>query len=164
MNPASVSTVIAKPREQVWAYVSDISNMSEFTDHFLSDWRLTRVDPRGRGAGARFRINSPLNRFSWSDLTIVEAEAPYRIIARGSGGKMNRVRQLCVITLTEAAGGGTRVEWSWETVPAKPSDRLMEMLGGHGWWKRRMNRGIRRLKTILEQDRGRGQRVTVAGG
>lgn len=164
MNPVKVSTSIAKPREEVWEYLVDIANMSEFTDHFLSEWRLTRENPRGKGAGARFRVKAPLNRFSWSDLTIVDAEAPYRIVSRGSGGKMNRIRQLCIITLNEASGGNTQVEWSWETVPAKPSDRIMEIVGGRGWWKRRMSKGIRRLKNILEQDRGRGQRVTVAGG
>jgi hypothetical protein len=77
---------------------------------------------------------------------------------------MNRIRQLCVITLTEGNGGNTNVEWTWETIPSKPSDRIMEIVGGAGWWKRRMTKGIRRMKTILEQDRGRGQRVTVAGG
>jgi uncharacterized protein YndB with AHSA1/START domain len=164
MNPVKVSTSIAKPREEVWEYLVDIANMSEFTDHFLRDWHLTRENPRGEGAGARFRVNSPLNRFSWSDLSIVDVEAPFRIVARGSGGKMNRIRQLCIITLTEGRSGNTTVEWTWETIPAKPSDRIMEIIGGQGWWKRRMTKGIRRLKTILEQDRGRGQRVTVAGG
>ena len=77
---------------------------------------------------------------------------------------MNRVKSMSVITLDQGAAESTRLEWSWETVPAKTSDRLLEIVGGKGWWKRRMNRGARRLKTILEQDRGRGERVTVAGG
>ena len=117
MNPVRVSTSIAKPRDEVWEYIVDIANMAEFTDHFLSEWHLTRENPRGQGAGARFRVNTPLNRFSWSDLTIVDADSPFRLVARGSGGKMNRIRQLSIITLTEGGGGNTTVEWTWETIP-----------------------------------------------
>lgn len=164
MNPVEVTTTIARPREEVFAYLADIANMPEFTDHFLTQWHLTREDPVGAGAGARFWIKQPLNRFSWSDLTIVELQEPHRIVARGRGGKTNRVRSLVVIELTSAAAGMTRVDWSWETVPAMLSDRMLEIVGGAGWFKRRMTRAARRLKTILEEDRGRGRRATVAGG
>ena len=164
MNPVTVTASIARPQEEVFDYLADIANLPEFTDHFLTDWRLTREDPVGTGAGARFRIEAPLNRFSWSDLTYAEVERPWRIVARGRGGKMNRIRALVTLNLSQASKGVTKVEWTWETVPAKPSDRFMEMFAGTGWWKRRMSRGARRLRTILEEDRGRGTRVTVAGG
>ena len=42
-----------RPREEVFAYLADVANHPEFTDHFLKDWRLTREDSEGRGAGAR---------------------------------------------------------------------------------------------------------------
>ena len=164
MNPVEVTTTIARPREEVFAYLSDIANMPEFTDHFLTRWHLTRENPVGSGAGARFWIKQPLNRFSWADLTIVDIQAPHRIVARGRGGKTNRVRSLVVITLTPASSGTTKVDWTWETVPAMLSDRLLEIVGGRGWFKRKMNRSVRRLRTILEEDRGRGRRATVAGG
>jgi len=164
MNPVTVNTTIARPREEVFDYLVDIANMSEYTDHFLSGWHLTRENSKGKGAGARFRIGAPMNRFDWSDLIYVDTEQPHRIVARGAGGKMNRVKAMSVMTLTQASGGSTRVEWTWQTVPSKMSDRLLEIVGGKGWWKRKMNRSVRRMKTILEQDRGRGERVTVAGG
>jgi len=164
MNRVTVETTIARPREEVYDYLVDISNMSEYTDHFLSGWHLTRENPRGKGAGVRFRIGAPLNRFDWSDLTFVEAERPHRIVARGRGGKMNRIRSLSTLTITQATKGTTKVQWTFETVPSKPSDRLLEIVGGRRWWKRRMSRSVGRLKKILEQDRARGQRVTVAGG
>ena len=163
MNPVTVSTTIAKPREEVFTYLDDLANMQEFTDHFLTRWHLTRENAVGAGAGARFWIKLPLNRFSWSDLAVVEAE-PHRIVARGRGGKMNRTKSLVTLTLTPATRGSTRVDWTWETVPVKISDRIMEKVAGRGWWKRRMNRGLKRLRLILEEDRERGNRATVAGG
>ncbi len=55
------------------------------------------------------------------------------------------------------------VEYTLETVPVMPSDRLMEALGGRVWSKRQAAKAMRRLRTILEEDRGRGQRATLAG-
>jgi uncharacterized protein YndB with AHSA1/START domain len=164
MGPVTVETTIARSREDVFDYLVDVANMPEFTDHFLTRWHLTRENSVGVGAGARFWIKLPLNRFSWSDLTVVEGERTHRIVARGRGGKWNRIRSLMIITLTPATKGSTRVDWSWETFPEKLPDRIMEKVAGRGWWKRRMNRGNRRLRAILEENRDRGQRATVAGG
>ena len=44
-----------------------------------------------------------------------------------------------------------------------PSDRLLEALGGRPWSKRQAARAMRRLRRILEEDRDRGRRVTLAG-
>ena len=53
----TVSIVISAPRELVFDYLQDIANHAEFTDHYLVDWHLTRIDSVGRGAGARFRAS-----------------------------------------------------------------------------------------------------------
>ena len=58
----------------------------------------------------------------------------------------------------------TRVRFTLETVPVMLSDRLLETLGGRSWMRRKGKRAMRRLRTILERDEGRGRRVTVAGG
>ena len=42
-------------------------------------------------------------------------------------------------TLHDAPGGMTRVEYRYETQPAKLSDRLMELVAGRGWWKRKLD-------------------------
>ena len=162
MDPFTVSTTIAKPREQVFEYLADIANHPEFTDHYLVDWRLTRVDSYGTGAGARFRIKAPLSRFSWADMTLAELQPPFRIVERGRGGKFNRIRMLGTYTLSPGPGGTTKVEYTLETLPALLSDRLMEAFGGRRWSKRQAARAMRRLRTILEEDRGRGRRASVA--
>jgi hypothetical protein len=147
----------------VFEYLADIANHAEFTDHYLVDWHLTREDPYGRGAGARFRVKAPLNRFSWADVTFAEVQPPYRIVEQGRGGKYNRIRMLGTYTLSPGPSGSTRVEYTLETVPVMPSDRLLEAFGGRTWTKRQASRAMRRLRSILEENRDRGKRATVAG-
>ena len=163
MDPVTVSVTIAKPREEVFEYLADIANHPEFMDHFLKEWRLLRVDSYGRGAGARFRVDAPLNRFSWGDMTFIEVRAPQKIVAVGRGGKYNRIKTYSEWTLEPAAGGGTRVEFTAETEPALPSDRIMEILGNRAWFRRKAAKAMRRLRAILEDGRDRGTRATVAG-
>ena len=163
MDPFTVSTTISRPREEVFEYLADIANHAEFTDHYLVDWHLTREDPYGRGAGARFRVKAPLARFSWADVTFADVQPPYKIVEHGRGGKYNRIRMLGTYTLSPAPSGTTKVEYTLETVPVMPSDRLMEALGGQVWSKRQASRAMRRLRSILEENRGRGKRATVAG-
>jgi uncharacterized protein YndB with AHSA1/START domain len=160
----SVSILVSAPRETVFDYLQDIANHSEFTDHFLVDWRLTRIDSVGRGAGARFRIKAPGNRFSWADVTLAEVDRPHRIVEVGRTGKNNRIRTLGVYELSPATAGTTRVRFTLETVPATFSDRLLERLGGRRWVKRKNARALRRLRAILERGEDRGPRVTVASG
>jgi uncharacterized protein YndB with AHSA1/START domain len=164
MDAMTVSIVVDAPREQIFDYLQDIANHSEFTDHYLVDWHLTRIDSVGRGAGARFRVKAPGNRFSWADVTLAEVERPHRIVEVGRGGKNNRIRTLGVYELAPGAHDTTRVRYTLETEPAKLSDRLMESFGARGWLKRKNQRSLRRLRSIVERGEGRGARVTVAGG
>ncbi len=167
----TASIVVSAPRERVFDYLQDIANHPEFTDHYLVDWHLTRIDSVGRGAGARFRVKAPRNRFSWADVTFSEVERPHRIVEVGRTGKNNRIRTLGVYELAPAEAGATRVRFTIETVPVTISDRLMEGLGAKGWLRRNNRRAMRRLRDIMEQESDqasdietRGRRVTVAGG
>jgi hypothetical protein len=146
----------------VFEYLADIANHAEFWDHYWVDWRLLREDSYGVGAGARFRIKAPFNRFGWGDMTLVEMTPPFRIVTRGRGGKFNRIRMLGIYTLSVGPSGTTSVEYSYETEPALATDRLMEAAGGAFWTKRQVRRAIRRLRLVLEEGRDRGRRPTVA--
>jgi uncharacterized protein YndB with AHSA1/START domain len=160
----TVSIIIDAPRERVFDYLQDIANHPEFTDHYLVDWHLTRENSVGRGAGARFRVTAPGNRFSWADVTFTEVDPPHRIVEVGRTGKANRVRTLGVYELAQGAGGTTRVRFTLQTEPRTLSDRLLESLGGSGWLRRKNTKAMRRLRAIIETGEGRGGRVTVAGG
>lgn len=163
MDPVTASVTIDAPPEQVFDYLQDLANHPAFTDHYLVDWRLTREDSIGRGAGARFRIKAPGNRFGWGDVTLVEVQRPHKIVEAGRSGKGNRIRMLAVYELSEASHGSTRLRFTLQTEPVMLSDRLMEALGGRAWIKRKNAKAVRRLRGIVEAGVGGGQRVTVAG-
>lgn len=164
MDPITVHVTIARPREEVFEYLADIANHAEFNDHFMVDWRLTREDTYGYGAGARYRLRMPLNRFPWGDTTIIEVERPRKLVEAGRTGKFNRIRTLGVYELEPAAGDGTRVSFTFESEVKVPTDRLLESFGARGWLTRKLRKSMRRLRSILEEDRARGQRPTIAGG
>jgi uncharacterized protein YndB with AHSA1/START domain len=163
VDPVTVSVTIDKPREEVFEYLADIANHPEFMDHFLKEWHLTRVESYGRGAGARFRVDAPLSRFGWADITFIEVRPPYRIVGVGRGGKFNRIKSYSEWRLEPVAGHATRVEYTCETEPALPTDRLLELVAGRSWFRRRSRKAMKRLQAILEEGRDRGQRATVAG-
>ena len=163
MDPISLHANIDRPREEVFAYLADVANHPEFTDHFLKDWRLTREESEGRGAGARYRQTGRFDRFGYYDLSLAELDPPYRIIAVGRGGKYNRIKTFHQWTL-EPDGDGTRLEYLYETEPPLRSDRIVEAAGGRrSWFRRGAGKALRRLQNILEEDRDRGARATIGG-
>ncbi|MGI8904725.1 MAG: SRPBCC family protein [Solirubrobacteraceae bacterium] len=164
MDRISASTTIAMPQAHVFEYLADIANHAEFTDHYLVDWHLTRENPYGTGAGARFRVKAPLRRFSWADMTFSELQPPARIVESGWGGKYNRVRMLGTYTLSPGPEDSTSVEYILQTEPAMLSDKLLARLGGRAWSARQAAKAMRRLRSILEDDGKRGPRASVAGG
>lgn len=170
MDPVTASIVISAPREVVFDYLADIANHPSFTDHYLVDWHLTRIDPVGVGAGARFRVKAPANRYSWADVTFAEVDRPHRIVELGRTGKDNRIRTVGVYEINPS-GGATKVSFTLETIPATFTDRLMESFGARAWTRRKNQRAMHRLRDILEDGAGPGgtplpaeRRVTVAGG
>ena len=51
MGPVSAEIEIDVPRERVFAALADLAARPSFTDHFLTGFHLTRIDPAGVGAG-----------------------------------------------------------------------------------------------------------------
>ncbi len=163
MDPVSATVTIGRSPAEVFEYLFDLANHQEFSDHYLVDWHLTRTDSRGRGAGARFRVKTRRTRFGWADVTITEAIPERRIVEAGRGGKFNRVRLVSIFTLKPGPSGTTRLELETETEPATLADRLVEAMGMRPWMRRQTARAVRRVRSILEEDVGRGPRTTIAG-
>ncbi len=165
MRPVTVSTTIRRPREEVFEYLADIANHQEFTDHFLTDWRLTREDSYGAGAGARFRIARHGPVPSFGDTTIVEAERPTRLVLAGRTGRLNRIPTASTWMLEVGPDGGTEVQLVAESEPFTPIDRLVEKLSAPpGATRRQHAKALKRLQTILESGEERGARATLSGG
>ena len=165
-----MSTVISAPREQVFDYLQDIANHGEFTDHYLVDWHLTRIDSVGLGAGARFRVRAPGNRYSWADVTFAEVDRPYRIVEVGRTGKENRVGTLGALTSSLLPRPGPRGPVTLETMPAMLSDRLMESFAAGLAAAQEQARTQALLRSIIERGEGAGRarhggwRVDCASG
>ena len=165
MEPITLTTTIAKPREEVFEYLVDVANHAEFSDHCMVDWHLTREDSYGRGAGARFRVKSRFDRFSYGDITLAEVTPPARIVATGRAGRFNRILTRSTWTLEDAGSGSTKVTFETQSTPALKSDELMEkLLRVRTVTTRCHKRALERLRSILEAGEGRGERTTVAGG
>jgi len=165
MEPVTLSTTIARPREEVFEYLADVANHPEFTDHFLGDWHLTREDSYGQGAGARFRVKTRADRFAYGDITLAEVRPPELIVATGRGGRFNRIRSRSTWTLSDTDDGATRVEFSTASEPVMASDRLMEkLLRTRSAATRHHKRALQRLRKILETGDQRGVHATLSGG
>ncbi len=164
MGPVSAEVEIDLPREEVFELLSDLAARPSFTDHFLTGYRLTRIDSRGIGAGARFHVKGPLGGF-WADTTIDEVAAPHRIVEHGHGGRSNRVPSTTLWELTGGSGSLTKVRASFWTEPSNPFDRAKEVLTASSiWLERDWREALRRLRDQLEAGARADDRVAVAGG
>lgn len=164
MGPVSAEIEIDVPRERAFAAIADLARRPAFTDHFLSDLRLTRIESQGVGAGARFHIDNPL-RGVWMDTEVVELEAPHRLQERGRGGRANRIGSRTVWELLEESGSLTRVRVCHWTEPAGALDRALEALSGAARYEGRgWRQALRRLREQLESDAPPQPLAAVAGG
>lgn len=162
MREVTVSTVISAPREQVFDFVCDLAGRPAFTDHFMRDYRLARVDPVGAGAAARFQLRAPLAK-EYAELQITEADRPRRIVEEIRVGRRGRNRSVALYDFIVEGGGTTRVELTTYSEPATPIDRLKE-IGAAGWMRRQTRKALDRLRMIFEEPpSGELKRATIAG-
>jgi uncharacterized protein YndB with AHSA1/START domain len=162
MREVSVSAVISAPREEVFDFVCDLAARPSFTEHFMDEYRLARVNPVGVGAAARFKLDAPLAN-EWAELTITKADRPRQIIEEIRYGRRGRNRSVAVYDFTRESGTVTRVELTTFSEPATVVDRLKE-IGAAGWIKRKTRRSLDRLRMVFEEpDRVKLTRATIAG-
>jgi hypothetical protein len=152
MGPVNAEIAIDVPREVGFDYLADLGNRPSFTDHFISDFRLLRVESKGVGAGARFRFFAPPQAI-WMDTTIIELDPPRAISERGSGGRWNRIPSATEWELVAGPGPLTTVRVTFWTRPSHPLDRAKEVLGGASiWYGRDWATALRRLRGVLESE------------
>jgi hypothetical protein len=162
MSEVTVSTTISAPREAVFDFVCDLSARPAFTDHFLDDYRLARVQPVGVGAAARFRLDLPLSN-EYAELTITKADRPRQIIEELRVGRRGRSRAVAVYDFSRESATVTRVELTTYSEPATMVDRFRQF-GAPTWMRRRTKKALERLRMIFEEpDRVELKRATIAG-
>jgi uncharacterized protein YndB with AHSA1/START domain len=163
MRPVTVSCVVDTPRERVFDYLADIANQVEFTDHFVRDFHLERVESRGVGAAARFRLRFPL-RSTWVELVVAELDRPYRVVLEGAAGRIGRVPVRVEYRLTRYDTDMTCLELAVSSAPTAPIDRIREGVGARAWLRRQCSRALWRLRTVLEQGEPSSNAAGVAAG
>jgi uncharacterized protein YndB with AHSA1/START domain len=162
MREVTVSTIISAPREDVFDFVCDLASRPAFTDHFMDDYRLARVQPVGVGAAARFRLDAPMAN-EYAELTITEADRPRRIIEEIRVGRRGRNRSVAVYDFTRESAGVTRVELTTYSEPATMVDRFRQ-IGAAGWIRRKTRKSLDRLRMIFEEPQKEPpKRATIAG-
>jgi Activator of Hsp90 ATPase homolog 1-like protein len=164
MGPISAEIEVDATREAAFELITDLGRRPTFTDHFLTGFHLTRIEARGEGAGARFRVKAPL-RSPWEDTTLVELEEPFKVVERGTGGRVNRIPNQTVWEIEPGRAGMTLVRVTHWTVPKEPIDKLVESLSWGAHFQRKgWQEALKRLRDILEGDGPGGERIAVAGG
>src|SRR6201996_6696099 len=127
MGPISAEIEVDASREAAFELITDLGRRPTFTDHFLTGFRLTRIDARGEGAGARFRVKAPI-RSPWEDTALVSLEEPFKVEERGAGGRSNRIPNRTVWEIEPGKAGMTLVRVTHWTEPKEPIDKLVESL------------------------------------
>jgi len=162
MREVTVSAVISAPREDVYDFVCDLAARPSFTDHFMDDYRLARVQPVGVGAAARFNLDAPLAN-EYAELTITKADRPRQIIEEIRVGRRGRNRSVAVYDFTRESANVTRVELTTFSEPATMVDRLKE-IGAAAWIRRQTRKSLDRLRMVFEEpQRVEPKRATIAG-
>ena len=161
MGPISVKRSIDAPRERVFDLLCDLANRPAFTDHFITEYRLERLESYGVGAAARMRV---ARRHVWMETAIVEVSSPHRILERGGSGRLDRVPTTTGWEIIDGPGGsGCEVTLSFWTEPSSRLDRLRDKLGAERFYRRQWSTALSRLKELIESGES-PERVVVAGG
>ena len=154
--------MISAPRDEIYDFVVDVAGRVAWQDHFLDEFRLTRVQPVGVGAGASFVVDSPLFPLR-AEYQIIKADRPRLIVERGRVGRLGRTTGWTEWSFSEHYGSTEVIATVW-TEPGIRWDGFKESLGARPWLKRQMSVSLRRLRAIFEEQSDRPlARATVAG-
>lgn len=164
MGPVSAKTTIDVPREAVFELLGDLANRGAFTDHFIDEFRLQRIESAGVGATARFRV---ADRRFWMETVIADMEPPFRLSERGRGGRLDRIPVSTVWEVVEGpAPSSCEVTVTFVTEPQGIVDRIPDfaanLRGAERWYRRQWSRALARLKALAESGEEPG-RVVIAG-
>ena len=145
MKPITVSTTVPTPREKVFSFLDVLGNHEPFVDHMLADWTVSGP-ASGVGAKARMRAVAP-GPAVWMDMEVIDSQPPERIVERAVSGEGRRQTR-GTYTLTDAAGGGTLVNFElvYEKMPR--AERFMSPLLAV-WLRRGNQKAMDRLRERL---------------
>jgi uncharacterized protein YndB with AHSA1/START domain len=162
VNPVEQRIVISAPRDEVFAFVADMASRVSWMDHFLKDFRLTRVHSVGVGAGASFKIDVPFFP-PRAEFQIVKVDEPRLIVEQGRVGRWGRTAAFTEWEFAEHLGS-TELTVTFWSEPGIRWDGFKESFGARRSLKRQMRNSLKRLRTIFEERPDKPlARATIAG-
>jgi carbon monoxide dehydrogenase subunit G len=129
----SAAGQVAAPPEEVFAFLADLQNHWQLADRFVEVLTLDR-GTTGSARGGTVRVRGPLGLGRTATTQVVATEPPTSMTGTAAlaGGTQAVIRW----TLTPE-GEATRVELAADLKRTGRLDRLLLMLGGRAWIRRR---------------------------
>jgi uncharacterized membrane protein len=137
-----VSVVVARPREEVFAYIADARNRPQWDDSVDSE-ELTSPEPIGVGSTIRTKLRSMGREYQY-DWRIVEHAPPSRVAIESVAGPFPTT----LVFDVHERDGASLVEFS---VTGRPGGalRLLQPLIARNT-QQNLDKGFPRLKKVLE--------------
>lgn len=145
-QPVTVSIDVPQDREAVFAYLDVMANHEHFTDHMLTNWRVSGPPT---GVGSKAKVTSKFGAITdEAEIEVFEAEPGRLIRERTVAAKGKRISH-GTYTLSDLPGGGTHIEFEFalQQVPAmeRPLVPLIRKLVKKG-----NERAMQRLAALLD--------------
>jgi Polyketide cyclase / dehydrase and lipid transport len=144
-QPVTVSIDVPQSRSAVYAYLDVMANHERFTDHMLTNWRVSGPPT---GVGSKAHVTAKVGAISdESEIEVFEVEDGRLIRERSIAAKGKRIAH-GTYTLSDLPGGGTHIEFEFalQKLPAleRPLLPLMRKLIRKG-----NERAMERLAALL---------------
>jgi hypothetical protein len=129
MKPVRVTTDVSRPIEEVYDYLDVMANHEAFTDHMLTNWRVSGPTT---GIGSKANVTAKVGGVSdESEIEVFEVDPGRMIRERSIAAKGKRIAH-GTYTLSDLPDGGTHIEFEFalQKVPAmeRPLVPLMRKL------------------------------------
>ena len=150
-QPVTVSVDVPQDRASVYAYLDVMANHEHFTDHMLTNWRVSGPPT---GIGSKANVTTKVGAITdEAEIEVFEVEDGRLIRERSVGAKGKRIAH-GTYTLSDLPNGGTHIEFEFalQKVPAleKPFLPLMRKMVRKG-----NERAMERLALLLNDQAAR---------
>ena len=150
-QPVTVTVDVPQDRASVYAYLDVMANHEHFTDHMLTNWRVSGPPT---GIGSKANVTTKVGAITdEAEIEVFEVEDGRLIRERSVGAKGKRIAH-GTYTLSDLPNGGTHIEFEFalQKVPAleKPFLPLMRKMVRKG-----NERAMERLALLLNDQAAR---------
>ncbi len=141
MKPITVSTVVDRPREEVYDFLLDLRNHEAFTDHMMVDWS---------GDADHIEVRSKFVKSDVLKIDHVEKVRPERTVEHGvsKGGKRLTTG---TYRFAEAGPGRTEVTFEFRYLKAPAAERGPMAPLVRAFLHRQNAKAMRRLQELLAE-------------